>query len=56
MDPALAKLDRIRELLKEINRLKPNSPEQEALLAQVRKLSAEYMEIVDSANKPKKPK
>jgi hypothetical protein len=56
MEPALAKLERIHELLQELKRFKPNTAEAEEVLKSIRKLSAEYMEIVDSANKPTKPK
>ena len=52
-DPAQAKLDRIRELVREINRLKPDTPEQEVLIDQVRVLADEYQKIVDARNKPK---
>ena len=55
-DPAQVKLERIREFVREINRLKPDTPEQDDFISQVRALADEYQKIVDARNKPNKPK
>jgi hypothetical protein len=42
----LLRLQRIQQLWKEIQRAKPNTPEYETLMKQIRVLSAEYQALV----------
>ena len=56
MDKILNKLERIRQLWIEQEKIKPETPEHEALQNQIRALSAEYQAVVDAARGPKKPK
>jgi hypothetical protein len=49
---AIAKLQRIQELWRELGRTKSNSPAFETLMKEIRVLSTEYQKIVDAAKKP----
>jgi len=52
-DPAVAKLKRIQQLWRELQREIPESPGYKELSEQIRVLSAEYLALIDAANKPK---
>jgi hypothetical protein len=56
MDEILDKLRRIRQLWKKQERLKIGTPEHEALMQQIRALSAEYQALIDTPKKPRKSK
>lgn len=56
MERVFDKLQRIRELWKEIERAKPNTFEYEAIVEKIRVLSAEYMALIDVPKKPYKSK
>ena len=51
-DAVLEKLQGIQRLWNEIQRTKPNTPEYETLMKQIRILSAEYQALVDAIKKP----
>ena len=53
MEAASEKLLRIHELWKELERMKPNTSEADAVTEKIRVLSAEYSALI---NAPKKPK
>jgi hypothetical protein len=50
-NPALDKLRRIQQLWAELGRTKPDAPEYETIMEEIRILSTEYQALVD----PKKP-
>ena len=52
MNPPSEELERIYQLLKDLNHLKPNSPEYNALVKTINTLSAEYDAMVGSPKKP----
>lgn len=51
MDTASEKLERIHQLWRELERMKPNTAESEALMEQIRALSAEYQALMDTPQK-----
>jgi hypothetical protein len=51
MDEILAKLERIQQLWKEQEKLKPGTSEHEALMKQIRALALEYQALVEAARK-----
>jgi len=53
---AVEKLECIQELWREIGRTRAKTAEYDALLKQIRVLSAEYQQLVDAARKPKSSK
>jgi hypothetical protein len=53
---AVSKLAAIQQLWNEIERTKPDTPEYEGLMLEIRALSAEYQALVDAASKSSKPK
>jgi hypothetical protein len=53
MNPASAKLECICQLFKDLNHLKPNSPQYDALAGKINTLSAEYDAMVGSPKKQK---
>jgi hypothetical protein len=55
-NPAIAKLERIRQLWEELGRTKVNSPEHREIMQSVRTLSAEYQALVAASQKSEKPK
>jgi hypothetical protein len=56
MDRVFDTLERIQTLWKQLEGLRPNTSEYEALLNQIRALSAEYQALVDAPKKPRKSK
>ena len=56
MEKASEKLLRIQQLWKELEQLKPNTSESEALMEKIRALSAEYKALVDAPPKAKAAK
>jgi hypothetical protein len=56
MDEILDKLRRIRQLWEKQERTKLGTPEHEALMQQIRALSAEYQALIDTPKKPRKSK
>lgn len=56
METPSEKLERIRQLWKELERMKPNTSEAEALMEKIRALSAEYQALIDAPQKPKESK
>jgi hypothetical protein len=56
MDTASKKLERIHRLWKELERMEPNTNESEALIKQIRALSAEYEALTDAPQKRKPSK
>lgn len=57
MDTASEKLERIHQLWKELERLKPGTRESEALMEKIRVLSAEYRRaVVEGPKQPAKSK
>ncbi|MGD0963273.1 MAG: hypothetical protein ABSA57_05160 [Candidatus Acidiferrales bacterium] len=56
MDEILDKLERIRQLWKKQERVKLGTLEHEALMQQIRALSAEYQALIDTPKKPRKSK
>ena len=51
MDEILAKLQRIQQLWKEQEKVKPGTHEHEALMKQIRALALEYQALVEAARK-----
>ena len=51
MDTASEKLERIHQLWRELERMKPNTAESEALMEKIRALSAEYQALMDTPQK-----
>jgi hypothetical protein len=51
MDEILAKLQRIQQLWKEQEKVKPGTREHEALMKQIRALALEYQALVEAAQK-----
>ena len=51
MDTASEKLERIHQLWKELERMKPDTSESEALMEKIRVLSAEYRALIDASPK-----
>jgi ankyrin repeat protein len=56
MDEILDKLQRIQQLWKKQEQVKLGTPEHEALMQQIRVLSAEYQALIDTPKKPRKSK
>ena len=56
MDEILDKLQRIRQLWKKQERIKIGTAEHEAVMEQIRALSAEYQALIDTPKKPRKSK
>jgi len=56
VDEAVAKLQRIHELLAELKRTKEKTPEHETLLKKIRILSAEYQALTEGPKTHQKPK
>jgi hypothetical protein len=56
MDTASKKLERIHRLWKELERMEPNTSESEALIKQIRALSAEYEALTNAPQKRKASK
>jgi len=56
METASEKLLRIQRLWKELEKLKPNTGESEALMEKIRALSAEYKALIDAPPKAKAAK
>lgn len=56
MDTASKKLERIHQLWRELERMKLNTAESEALMKKIRALSAEYETFTDAPQKPKASK
>ena len=54
MDRVFDILERIRQLWKEQEKMKPNTPEQETLLEKIRILSAEYQSLIDAPKNPRR--
>jgi hypothetical protein len=55
MDKVFETLERIQQLWRELERLKPNTVEYERLIEKIRILSAEYVALIDVPRKPRKP-
>jgi predicted nucleic acid-binding Zn-ribbon protein len=53
MDRIFDQLERIQQLWKELERLKPNTIEYERLVEKIRALSAEYVALIDAPKKPR---
>ena len=56
MDTASKKLERIHQLWKKLELMEPNTSESEALIKQIRALSAEYEALTDAPQKRKASK
>lgn len=56
MDTASGKLERIHRLWKELERMKPDTSESQALMEKIRVLSAEYQALTERPNRPAKSK
>jgi len=56
METASEKLLRVHRLWIELERMKPNTSESEALMEKIRALSAEYQAFIDAPQKPKESK
>ena len=56
MDTVSEKLERIHQLWKELERMKPDTSESEALMEKIRVLSAEYQALTEGPKKPAKSK
>jgi hypothetical protein len=56
MDTASEKLERIHQLWKELERMKPDTRESEALMEKIRIMSAEYQALAERPRKPAKSK
>jgi hypothetical protein len=55
-NPAIEKLQRIKELWTELGQKKLNSPEYNALTEKIRILSAEYQALAEATREPKMSK
>ena len=56
MDTASEKLERIHQLWKVLERMKPDTGESQALMDKIRVLSAEYQALTEAAKKPARSK
>lgn len=56
METASEKLQRIHQLWKELERMKPEASESEALMKKIRVLSAEYQKLTEGPKQPQKSK
>jgi hypothetical protein len=56
MDSASQKLERIHQLWRKLERMKPNTAESEALMKKIRTLSVEYETFTDPPQKLKASK